>query len=171
MEQPTKEQQKELLDINDDRVSKVKVDGRKKSAKVGYIKPFCQEQLTRLMVEEDITEAGTEVEALRLLSKKSPILHKFAAYAILNNFYKIKLFYWIKWRWMYYIEEWTYDQLLPIILEAKKKIQAGEFATGIVLAGQVKETRMMMTKQEAEQYQAELLSALGQHSERNTLGR
>lgn len=64
------------------------------------------------------------------MSKRSKVLHKVAAYIILNNWYKIVLFHPIVWRWMYYVNEYTSDQLLPIIIEGKK-IQVQAFSLGI----------------------------------------
>lgn len=158
VKQPKEEIQKELLDINDDRKSTVAIDGRK-PVKIGWIKPYSNEKITRAMFlyAEEAKGLEEDVDALRSMSERSSTLHKIAAYALLNNFFKINLFYWIKWRWMYYVQEWTFDQLLPIIQEAKKKVPSGEYVWGITLAATMMETTMMMTSKEAERYRQELL--------------
>ena len=66
---------------------------------------------------------------------------------------------------MYYVNEYTSDQLLPIIIEGKKKIQVQAFSLGMAFSGMIMETTKTMTTKEAKAYQAELLSALGQNSE------
>lgn len=167
MKQPTLEEQKELLDIEEDRKSLVDIPGRK-PVKIGYLKPGTNVRITRLMFRYGKEANGIEgdLAALRQMSENSATLHKIASYALLNNFFKIKLFHWIKWRWLYYVQEWTFDQLLPIIIESKKKVPAGEYIWGITLAATMMETTMTMTGKEAEQYRQELLLAQEQLSEK-----
>lgn len=169
MKQPTIEEQKELLDIEEDRKSAVEIPGRK-SVKIGYIKPYANTKITRLMFRYGKEAKGLEndLNALRQMSENSATLHKIASYAMLNNFFKINLFHWIKWRWMYYVEEWTFDQLLPIIIESKKKVPAGEYVWGITLAVTMMETTMEMTSKEVEQFRQELLLAQEQLSAKNS---
>ena len=169
IKQPEMEVQEELMNINDNISSVVDIPNRK-SVKIKYVQPYTNEKITRLMFKYSKEAKGLEdnIEALKQMSEKSSTLHKLAALAMLNNFFKINLFYGIKWRWMYYVQGWTFDQLLPIVVEAKKKVPVGEYIWAITLGVTMMETTMQMTSKEAEEYRQELLSAQEQLSAKNT---
>ena len=166
MEQPSIQDEKELMDINDDAKTIVEIPRSKKKYKIGYLKSYCTEKVTKIILNAEPETPNSELTALSEMSKRSKVLHKVAAYIILNNWYKIVLFHPIVWRWMYYVNEYTSDQLLPIIIEGKKKIQVQAFSLGMAFSGMIMETTKTMTTKEAKAYQAELLSALGQNSEK-----
>lgn len=168
--QPTTEQEQELMAINDDRTSVVEVPGRK-SVNVGYMKPYASERFTKLMLDSNVkVKDGGEIEALNIIKEKSTIPHRLASLVMLNSLWKIKLLHWFKWRWMAYVQEWTFDQCFPVILEGKKKIQAEKFDWCILFGVAMMETTIAMTKKEVEQYRQELLLVQDQHSQKSTPG-
>lgn len=172
MEEVSKEVQKELLDIDHDGKSSVHIPFAHKVIKMGYIRPYTAERITKVLLEEDgiIQDDATEEEVLKSISGKSKILAKISSIAILNGFFMINLFHWAYWRWLYYVKEYTYAQLFPIILEAKKKIPVAEYALSMGLAATMMETTKIMTRKEAKQYQQELMRAQEVLSEKNTPG-
>lgn len=168
--QPTASTRKQLNDINSDNSDLVQIPGAG-SVKVGFIRPFTSEKLTELYVNADIDlEKVDELGAIELMSRKSSHLHKLVALAVLNRFWKIKMFYWILWRWYYYVKEYTYDQLFPIVAESKKKIPLEMYLLGMGLGAMMSQDKMNLTKMEAEQYRQELSRVSGLLSERNTGG-
>ena len=166
IKQPSLIDEQELMDINDDAVISVPIGG--KNIEIGYIKPYTCERITALLVKSDIKtsrEIKTEFEGLELMKENSKRLHQFAAYGILNNFFKIKLWHWIKWRWMYYIDEINYNDLMLLTSIIKKKVPLAQYMTAMGLAGTIRETVMTMTKTQAQQYRQELLSVQERLSE------
>ena len=170
MKQPDNEQEKALLDINSETKSLVHIPYTNKSYRVGYMKPYCSEKITKLIVESEASVPKSEVDSMKLMSERSKLLSKASAYIILNNFFKINLFYPFLWRYFYFIKEYTYDQLFFILVEAKKKIQLEGFSLSMAFLHLMKETKMTMTTKEAKAYHQELLSAQEQASAKNTPG-
>ena len=164
MKQPTIEDEKELQAINDDSVTVIEIPRSKKKFKIGYIKPYAQERFTKLILEAEPKEPNSELTALTDMSKRSSLVHRSAAMIILNNWYKIKLFYPILWRWMFYVKEYDQDQLLPIVIEGKKKIQLESYLINMGFLGMMMETKKLMTTKEARVCQAELSSAFALNS-------
>lgn len=167
----TRQDERELMDLNDDSVTVVPIAHTNTKVKIGWIKPYATEQLTKKMIESDLLTSTHENDVVKLLGKKSKITAQALSYLILNNFFKIKLFHWIHWRWLYYVKEFTYEQMLPIIIEAKKKIAVEEYALLMGVLGMMMESQKTLTKTEARQFHQELLLEQERHSEKNTRGR
>ena len=164
MEQPTIQDEKELMAINDDAKTTVEIPRSKKKYKIGYMRPFSQERFTKFILDAEPDVPNSELSVLVDIKKRSRLQHKAASIAILNRWYKIVLFHWVLWRWLFFIKEYTADQLTPIIIEGKKKIQAQAYSVNMAFLAMMMETAKTMTTKEAKAYQAELLSALGQNS-------
>lgn len=169
---PSKEIQQELLDIDHDGKTKVFIPFAKKAYNIGYLKPYTTERVTSVMLKDDagLPEDASEEDFMNLMSKKSKILTKIASLIILNNFFKIKLFFSLHWRWLYYMKQYDYGQLMPIIMEGKKKIPVIPYAMGMGLSVTMMETMKNLTKKEAKQFHRELIQAQEALSEKNTLG-
>lgn len=73
----------------------------------------------------------------------------------LNNVWKIRFFYWLLWRYYYYIIDLDVWQVLGVLNVAKKKIQSAAFQLTTILATAMTDAMMTMTKAEAEHIQAE----------------
>ena len=73
----------------------------------------------------------------------------------LNNVWKIRFFYWLLWRYYYYIIDLDVWEVLGVLNVAKKKIQSAAFQLTTILATAMTDAMMTMTKAEAEHIQAE----------------
>lgn len=77
----------------------------------------------------------------------------------LNNVWKIRFFYWLLWRYYYYVIDLDVWEVLGVLNVAKKKIQSTAFQLTTILATAMTDAMMTMTKVEAEHTQAEQAGA------------
>lgn len=147
MNQPDIKDQENLLSVNRNELTEVAVPGTKDTVRVGWIKPYTLERVTRLILQN---EKGEEECDPKLMAKLSSLF-------VLNGM-SIFFLYPFYWRYLYYIKGYRFDQLLPIIKTAKKKVPIDAYVKAIILASGLKTTSMSMTKEEIESIQAELLS-------------
>lgn len=145
MNQPTIENQQELLSINENGKTEVVIPGTPDRVKIGWMKPYTLERVSRIILKKE----G------RIDDYDPKILSQLASLYILNGI-KILFFHRIYWRYLYYVKGYRYDQLLPIIETAKKKVPAEAYIKATILASGMKITPMSLTKEEAESIQAEL---------------
>lgn len=87
---------------------------------------------------------------------------KVTAAALLDGHFKIKLFWWIKWRIIYNFWKLNGEDYLRIISEVKKKGHQQEYYLAMALAMTMNDTCTMMTMKEAEVFQQELNSVKSQ---------
>lgn len=73
----------------------------------------------------------------------------------LNNVWKIRFFYWLLWRYYYYVIDLDVWEVLGVLNIAKKKIQSAALQLTTILATAMTDAMMTMTKAEAEHIQAE----------------
>lgn len=120
---------------------------RGKTFKVKWMHPATTEWITCLTLKD---------------GNDSKILCQAAALIVLNGFWKSHLFYWLKWRWYYYVRQYNAQELVPIIEMAQKKTQqeaAVAYLNGTMLLTVLRDTQKQMTKAEAERTLQELRSA------------
>lgn len=158
MKQPSLQERKDYLDIVDNAVSIVPIKGTKKSVKLRWLHPYTLERLTKLWIERDMASVkikdGTDV--MKDLFKEPYFAFKEAALMVLNNDIKIRLFYGIYWRWLAF--RYSEDQMVDIVAEGKKKAPLTAHYEILAYSLDMRTDMMKMTKKEAEQYRAELLS-------------
>lgn len=158
MKQPDIQARKEYAGIVNNEATIVPIPGTRRSVRLRGMHPYTLERLTKVWIDretatENIKTAG---EVLKDLAKEPYFAFQEASLMILNNDIRIRLFHWIYWR--YLAHKYTEEQMVPIIEEGKKKLPLmAHFAT-MVLTMDMRTDMMTMTKAEAEQYQAELLS-------------
>ena len=114
--------------------------------KVKWMHPATTSWITRLMLKE---------------GNDDKILCQSAALIILNGFWKCHLFYWILWRWYYYVRQYNAEELRPLFEIAQKKTQqqiATAYLADTMLLTALKDTKKQMTKAEAERSLRELRS-------------
>lgn len=141
--------------------------------KVGYIVGYTQDTIDKLIVEyerykknllsdndEDIVNGNTYTRQFYA---------KCVAAILLNSYFSIKLFWWIKWRWLYYIGKYSGEDYIKIISEAKKKATEQEYSIAMVLLMSMTTTWTTMTRKEAEEYRHELELAREAQSLRSSL--
>jgi len=168
--QPTVEDQQELLSIDQGGYTVVKIKKTRDSYKIGWQKPYTTNRYSVEYLKAEVPKEVTDLQGIgKYTIKKYKLVYKLASYVILNNFWTIKFFHWFYWRWLLYVKQYDNDQLLDVIIEGKKKMTASAYCEIMGFSSMILETTMRMTKQEAEQWRVELLSAYGQPSEKSIL--
>lgn len=135
IEMPNIEDERLLNEVMEDSVDEVGIKDTKKKYKIGWMKKGTMRKISSVALEKGEDDT---------LSAKT------AALIILNNYWKIKFFYPILWRWFFYVKEYTDDQLSEILAVGKKKVPYIPFLTNTILVTGMRDTIMTMTKEEAE---------------------
>lgn len=79
---------------------------------------------------------------------------KICALMLLNNIWKIRAFYWLLWRWWYYVKDLDEVDILKVMDAGKKKVQREAFFLNTMLLTAMTDLMMTMTKKEAASIQA-----------------
>ena len=136
--QPDINVRREFGDIRNDAKEVIKIPNTNRSVNVGYLRGITMRKVSQIMNKE---ARGND---------EDNSMHKGAAAIVLNGFWKIKFFYWILWRWYYYIREYDYTQLLPIVEAGKKKVPLQQYYAGMALLKGLDEYLAKMTRTEVE---------------------
>jgi len=155
MKQATLDIQQELNAVAQGNPTRVEIKGTKRlfrrgkcrSVKVDYL---CNETLRRMTAVSLDSKTDTRHEL--------QIPSKIAALIVLNGYFKINLFYWLLWRWYYYVRQYKAEQLYPIIEEGKKKAPQIGYLMCTTLTVSMRDTVKAMTRAEVEHTQAALSS-------------
>ncbi len=138
IEQPNVELQEVLDDILNETPTEYTFRGKKRT--LGWL-------------HKGTTRKFTHIELKEKNEWKKRI--KQCAVVQLNNVWKIRFFYWLLWRYYYYIIDLDVWEVLGVLNVAKKKIQSAAFQLTTILATAMTDAMMTMTKAEAEHIQAE----------------
>ena len=139
VEQPGINDEKELNSAINNEADVVTIPGTRRNYKVKWLKQATTRKITSILHH---TKSGDD----------DKISCKVAVAIVLNDYWKIMFLYWITWRWFYYVRQYGDAQLLPLILEGKKKVPQEEFLTNTMLAIGMRDTIMTMTKAEVERF-------------------
>ena len=144
--------------------TEVELSDRRK-VKIGLLHNYTCDKIDDIIVEHD--EIAKQVNDGKIpinKANKKTRQHfaKITAAILLNEKTKIILFWWIKWRIIYYKWNITADDYLKIMAEAKKKGQAREYLVAMAFSMTMADIWTMMTKKEAEAFLRELNSANAQ---------
>ena len=137
-----------------------------KVVKVGFLMPDAQDKIDYLIVKyeafkkrlerkkggEELTDEA-ELEGNRYTRR---FYAQCAAAILLNSYWSLTLFWWLKWRYLYHFGGWNGADYLAVITEAKKKATEGEYQLAMVFLMDMTTTWTTMTKKEAEEYRQEL---------------
>ena len=150
--------------------TKIQIPGTKKIVSLRGVKPYTIERLTLLWLErEDAVRPQSSSDTMKDLCIEPYFAVKEALLYVLNNYWKIKFFFpFLSW-WWGKVKGYTEEQMAPIILEGKKKLPLAAHWMNMAYSLDMRNDWMTMTKAEAEQYRAELLSAEKQLSSKNSL--
>lgn len=146
--QPSPEAEKTLVDIVNNNKTEIDVRGRK--WKIGAVYNDTLDWITNILQNED---------------NSAKVNAKCFAALYLNGFFALRLFWWIVWRWFYYVRQYTDEEMAPVIAEVKKKVTAKQtmYFVNIISLIDMKTTTQAMTKEEAARIRRELSGAsLGQ---------
>ena len=152
LSQPTEDEQREYLSAMNNDATEVSIVGSDKKYKVHWLKNSQIEKLSRLMLKKGKTDKQVDDDVLSEVVTDSKLACKTAAIYTLNCGWKLFFLYWFRWRWFYYVREYSFIQLRDIIMEGKKKIpQMQYYAVTTLLIG-AKATLMTMRAKEVEAF-------------------
>ena len=158
-----------LNEIVEDTPTIVVIPGTKKSVRLRGVKPYTLERITKLWLERDSMIVPEDSSAtLRSMCSEPYFAVKEALYFVLNSWWKINLFHRFLTFWWGKVKGYTDEQMLPIILEGKKKLPLTEHWMIMAYSADMRTDIVKMTKMEAEQFRAELLLAAKQLSSKNS---
>ena len=159
-----------LDEIANNTPTKVRIPNTNKVVKLRCVKPFTQEKITKLWLKRDLMAVPEDsASTLKSLCSEPYFAVKEALYFVLNDAIKIFFFHRILSWWWGVIKGYTDEQMLPIILEGKKKVPLSAHWMIMAYSADMRTDIVKMTKKEAEQFRAELLSAAKQLSSKNSL--
>ena len=170
MKQADLQMRKEYIENALNEPTPVLIPGTKKRVSLRGVKPYTLERITKLWLERDATSAPEDsASTLKSMCIEPYFAVKEALYFVLNDYWKIRLFHrFLSWLWGK-VKGYTDEQMLPIILEGKKKLQLTAHWMIMAYSADMRTDMVKMTKKEAEEFRAELLSAASQHSSKNSL--
>ncbi len=167
MRQPTKEDERQLLSVQDNSAEEILIPRCGKKVKVGWMKGYTLERLSKLELNEGLKAEDEDSE--KIIKRRAKFVAKAASLVLLNGI-KIFFFHCFYWRYLYYLRGYAFDQLEPIVSCAKKKVPASSWYIVSALVSQMKITNMTMTPEEAERFRAALSSEQEPCSEKTTSG-
>ena len=138
IEQPSVDIQKLLDSILHDEPTEFVFRGKKH--KIGWLHKGTMSKCSHIVMKED-NEWKRNV--------------KVCVCILFNNVWKIRFMYWFYWRWLYYIKDIGADEVLAVLDASKKKIPSSVFSLTTILATEMTEVMMTMTKSEVKASQAE----------------
>ena len=132
IKQPTEEQQREYISARDNDATVVRIEGTNKKYKIRWLRNGQMVKLSRLLLHKADTDDqdpkdGDKNDILREVLSDNKLACKAAAIFILNSWVKLKLCYWLLWRWFYYVKEYSDAQLHELLNEGKKKVPWVQF--------------------------------------------
>jgi hypothetical protein len=158
-----------LAEIVEDTPTIVSIPNTNKSVKIRGVKPYTLERITKLWLERDLAAAPTDsASTLKSMCSEPYFAVREALYFVLNSWWKINLFHRFLTFWWGKVKGYTDEQMLPIIQEGKKKLPLTAHWMIMAYSADMRTDMVKMTKTEAEQYRAELLSVASQLSSKNS---
>lgn len=170
MKQPSIKARKALFDIKYDTPTIVPIKGTRRKVSIRALKDYTIDRITRLLIEHDARVSDDAEAAMDQYMGDPYIIVRQAVLVVLNSWWKINLFYKpmvFLWSRIYGYRQ---DQLTDILSESKKKLTEAlqSYWMNMAFLTDMRADVMKMTKKEADQYQAELLSAMRQSLSRST---
>ena len=168
IKQPSLAERNEYDAMMSDAATIVRIPRTRKSVRLHWIKPYTLERLTKVWLEKEnaAERINSGAEVLKDMAVEPYFAFKEAALMILNHDIKIRLFYRLYWRYLAFRYDET--QILPVIEAGRKNFTLMAHYIAISCSTDMRTDWMKMTKKEAEQYQAELLSVAKRHSSRTS---
>ncbi len=104
------------------------------------------EALARLLLKNN----KKELTAMEEVLGDGKLACKAAAIYVTPGFFRLKLRYWWLWRWFYYIRQYDYIQLQPILSAGNGSTPYIDFLKTMSVLSNQKDTQMRMRAKEAE---------------------
>ena len=138
MEQPKIDIQKTYDDLLSREPEEVIFDGKKLS--IGWLHNGTVRKFSHVMLKEDDPwKHNTKACACILLNHRHGLLTWFLMWA----------WYWIYWRWLFYVKNIDQTEIMVVLNAAKKKIQSEPLMLATILATEMMDTLMTIARHEA----------------------
>ena len=151
VEEATTEQEKALNSIVENKKDIVKIRGRK--FRISWMRNRTRRKVTDILLEE---------------KEEDKVSAKCAAALVLNGYFKIKFFYWLLWRWFYYVKQYSDKELLPLVDMCKKKAQLEDYFLITIYLTEMRDTIKSMTREEVNRIRQESFMAQRGQSGKST---
>jgi hypothetical protein len=137
IEQPGIDIQKMINDILSAKPEIVTINGKKRS--IGWLHNGLTRKLTDIMLsEEKPWKRNVKAACCILLNRRNGFITNLL----------LRLWFWVYWRWMYYVVDMDQVEVLGVLNASKKKIQSEPFAMATILATAMMDTMMTMSRHE-----------------------
>lgn len=156
--------------MRDNEATEVTILGTNKRYKLRWLKNGQIEKLSRVILRADGKTGKEEDNILKQVISDNKLACKVAAIYLLDGWFKLKLRYWLLWRWFYYVKDYSADQLHPLLEEGKKKVPLMQFLGATMSLIGAKDTLMQMRTEEAERILHELSTAQPSDGQKNDNG-
>jgi hypothetical protein len=161
MKEATPEAQEQLYNIDKDIATPIKLG--KRTFKVRDLKQWAADKFSLYVVKKNAALAGDDpTKTIQSMERNGKTPSKALAVAILGDRWKILLFHWAFWRYLYW--NFTSEQVFYALSGITKKLQLGFFLHNMVLLESMNQLKVKLTQQEAQSLQAELRSESKQTS-------
>ena len=169
MKQADIKARKGLSEVAENTPTAVEIPGTKKKVNLRGVKPYTLERITQLWLERDSMAIPDDSSStLKSMCSEPYFAVREALYFVLNDWLKINLFHRFLTFWWGKVKGYTDEQMLPIILEGKKKLPLTAHWMIMAYSADMRTDTVKMTKKEAEEYRAELLSVARHLSSKNS---
>lgn len=156
----THEAQKELQDIIDNKQTELVLStGRK--IRIGWLCADAQDKIDSVVVHHDDVAKSVESGDVSIQDGNKctrQFYAKIAAAILLNNYFGLKLFWWLKWRIIHHFWHLNGEDYMKIIVEGKKKATESQYCVAMAYSMTMSDIWKMLTKKEAEAFHRELNS-------------
>lgn len=139
IEKPKIDDERELNDLISNAPKSVKI-GRK-TYKIGSPRNGVIDKITDIVLNE---------------ADDRKVTAKCVAAILLARYWRVKLFWWALWRWIYYFAEWGEEQMREVVETTKKKVQLEAYLINTMCLTEMRTTVMMMTREEVSRFRQEL---------------
>ncbi len=111
------------MSIMNDIPTEITIPGTKHKVKLSFLRDCTVDKVTRLLLErEEIEETAEDADNLMRSAAKHPYLNlKIAVCYVLNDYWKLRLWFPIVWRWWAYVWRLNEAQVAAVLDCVKKK--------------------------------------------------
>jgi len=121
--QPSLEARQAVMAILADTKTVITIPKTRHKVSLGFLRDCTIDKVTQLLLErEERDDNASDADALMRSVAKNPYLNlKVAVCYVLNDYWKIRLFYPLVWRWWAYVWRLDESQIASVLAEAQKK--------------------------------------------------
>ncbi len=152
--QPDLAAQQNYASIIADTPTEVAIPRTKKKYKIFWLTNGQLEKLAMLLVRKKKVDNNDnpdpESDPFSAVADDLKLSSKAAAIYTLHGYWNLKLNFWWKWRWFYYVRQYDNIQLMPLLIEGKKKVPLEQYLWTITFLTGARGTLLQMRMEEAE---------------------